>query len=668
MLGIAATAFILLIILVLSFNSQQNPVDIAKFSPTPTPKLIPGQDYVQGQINVKFKKGMTDPEINNHLTKYNARIQSTISGINVKVVEVPRGQEKSIQDQLTKDGIVQYAEYDHITRLQFIPNDSEFSKQWGLKNTGQSIQGQTGTPNADIKVEKAWDRTKGAGIKVAVIDNGLDFGHGEFVGKVVGQKVFIENSFTNGKHGTHVAGIIAAGANNGPGISGVCPECQLLIAKTDGENANQAEVSDEASAITWAADNGANVINMSFGDKYNSQTLGEAVAYAWNKGAVLVAGAGNCGNPNNAKFCNGVQGLMYPAAYPNVVSVAATDNRDQKAGFSSYGSWVDVAAPGNEIFSTVFGGYEYMSGTSMASPMVAGVVALIRAANPNFSNQQVVDRVLSTADKIPGTGSFWQHGRVNAEAALNQKPQGAVDDLTCDKVRGWAFDPDEPGKSISVHVYINGVFGTLGAEGYDLGPTSVDRPDVNSVKGITGIHGFDWPLPAKYRDGKAHDIFVYAIDSQGGNNPEIRHGNTGICQQSSNPNPTATVGPTQTPIIQNPTTGPNPTNPVPTYVCGGSPNSICGTPTPTPTGHIINPTQVITQPPGLTGEPSISPPVNPNPTDPCLNPRDPGFIQQILNWVQSLRQQINDFIQSILGNPTAPTPAPPTITPPCITP
>lgn len=173
-----------------------------------------------------------------------------------------------------------------------------------------------------------------------------------------------------------------------------------------------------ANGIIWSADNGAKVINMSLGGSSRSRTLESAVNYAWNKGVVLTGAAGNSGN----------QSKTYPGAYKNVIAVAATNNKDQKASFSSYGAkWVDVAAPGVNIFSTFPNhpytinkslNYDFGSGTSMATPMTSAAAALIWATDYGTSASSVRSRLESTADKIPGTGTYWSAGRVNAAAAV----------------------------------------------------------------------------------------------------------------------------------------------------------------------------------------------------------------------------------------------------------
>ena len=168
-------------------------------------------------------------------------------------------------------------------------------------------------------------------------------------------------------HGSHVAGIAAAATNNGLGVAGVGYNAESWTSRCSATRARA--LFGLRRGITWAADNGANVINLSLGGTMDSSALESAVNYAWSKGVVVVAAAGN--NASSTPF--------YPAYYANVIAVAATTDLDRLASFSDFGDWVDVAAPGISIYSTIPGGYGYMSGTSMASPFVSGLAALLFA-------------------------------------------------------------------------------------------------------------------------------------------------------------------------------------------------------------------------------------------------------------------------------------------------
>jgi thermitase len=348
---------------------------------SPTPTLVPGKEYTVGRTSVKFKEGIPRQLIEEKLKHYDAKIIEQIEQINVTILQVPQGQEQEIADKLTNDGLVEYAELDFIYETFSVPNDPEFSKQYGLTK---------------IQAPQAWDITKGAGVKIAIIDEGFDHDHPDLAAKIISSK-----GTGSSEHGTHTAGIAAAATNNSRGIAGTCPDCQLLIVRGIQSTVNQ--------NIIWAADQGAKVINMSWGGRNNSKTLQDTLNYAWEKGAVLIASAGN--SSNSTKY--------YPAASDNVIAVASSTGSDTKSPFSSYGTWVDIAAPGSGIYSTLPNNkYGNKSGTSMSAPMIAGVAGLIWATPNVTSPQAVVDRLCATADKIQGTGQYWTCGRVNAFKAV----------------------------------------------------------------------------------------------------------------------------------------------------------------------------------------------------------------------------------------------------------
>jgi thermitase len=259
----------------------------------------------------------------------------------------------------------------------------------------------------------AWYITKGSNrVKIAILDTGIKSKHEDLRGKVVASENFTadRNKKTvedrNG-HGTHIAGIVAANTDNGYGISGSGFDCSLMSLKVLDDNGNGAW-SWIAEGVIWAADNGANVINMSFGGDLNSQTVLEAVNYAWENGVVLVAAAGNDGE--GTKF--------YPASYDKIIAVAATDKDDNLASFSNFGTWVDVAAPGVDILSTYSkynSPYTLMSGTSTAAAHVAGLAGLLASQGRN--NGSIRAAIEKTTDK---KGSYpLANGRISAHNAVD---------------------------------------------------------------------------------------------------------------------------------------------------------------------------------------------------------------------------------------------------------
>jgi type VII secretion-associated serine protease mycosin len=269
-----------------------------------------------------------------------------------------------------------------------------------------------------ISAGDAWTRSTGAGVTVAVLDTGVDASHPDLAGKVLtGYDVLTGKSGVStdpAGHGTHVAGTIAAVTGNGVGVASVAPDARILPIRVLGAD-GKGYMSDTATGIVYAADHGANVINMSLGGSAQVAAVTNAIAYARSKGVVVVAAAGNSradGSPTS-----------WPGADPGVIGVAATDSTDQVASYSNAGSYVDVAAPGSSIASTypvALGSYVFMSGTSMASPHVAALAALIDAYRPGLSPEQVEKAIESTAVDLGPSGrdNDYGYGRINAVAAL----------------------------------------------------------------------------------------------------------------------------------------------------------------------------------------------------------------------------------------------------------
>jgi len=276
-------------------------------------------------------------------------------------------------------------------------DDAQYPSLWGIKK---------------IKADCAWDTNIGAGnIKVAVVDTGVDYNHEDLAGTVIKGYDFVNNDNDpkdDQGHGTHVAGTIAATINNNKGVVGVGPNVKILAVKVC-NSGGSCPYSAIANGIIYAADNGARVINLSLGGG-PSQTVKNAVDYAWNKGVMLACAAGN-GGPGPT---------TYPGAYPSCLAVAATDQNDQRAGFSQYAP-DGVSAPGVSILSSLPNNqYASWNGTSMATPHVAGLAGLLFAQNPNRTNARVRQILTATTDDIgaPGKDGIFGFGRINAQKAV----------------------------------------------------------------------------------------------------------------------------------------------------------------------------------------------------------------------------------------------------------
>ena len=272
-----------------------------------------------------------------------------------------------------------------------------------------------------IDAELAWATSTGASVKVAIIDTGIDKDHPDLVTNIEGGVNFVTKGRTvdpnkwdddNG-HGTHVAGSVAA-VDNDIGVIGVAPQAWLYGVKVL-DKRGRGYLSDVILGIEWAIDNDMQVINLSLGTSSDVQSLHDAVDAAYAAGIVLVAAAGNSGDTNPD------DDVIYPAKYGSVIAVAATDSNNIRASWSGDGPEVELAAPGVAIYSTWKGGeYDTKSGTSMASPHVAGTVALLLAANSGLTPDGVRAMLQTTADDLGATGtdSYYGHGLVDAEEAV----------------------------------------------------------------------------------------------------------------------------------------------------------------------------------------------------------------------------------------------------------
>ncbi|WP_456318517.1 S8 family peptidase [Priestia megaterium] len=290
---------------------------------------------------------------------------------------------------------VEYVEPNYIFKASYVPNDSFYPFQYGPQK---------------VQAPSAWDVTRSnSSIKIAIVDTGVQLNHPDLTSKLLSGYNFVDgntNPSDGNGHGTHVAGIAAAATNNVSGIAGMAPLASILPLRAL-DNTGNGTLTNIANAIIYAADQGAQVINLSLGGSQGSVTLENAINYAWDKGSTILAAAGN----------EGTNTLTYPAYYENAIAVASTDSNDQKSSFSNYGTWVEVAAPGSNILSTYIGSnYAYLSGTSMACPHVAGLAALLAAQGKN--NVEIREDMQSTADPILGTGSYWTYGRINANRAV----------------------------------------------------------------------------------------------------------------------------------------------------------------------------------------------------------------------------------------------------------
>jgi subtilisin family serine protease len=359
---------------------------------------------VFGEYLIKFKPGSARQARESILSTQGGKVVDRVAHLDVEVAEFPALKANKntraaevIVNALKRNPNVEYIEPNYIYTVNFTPNDPGRTSQYAWNN---------------IQAYNAWDVTQGSSSTViAVVDTGIQRTHPDLDAKIVAGYDYVQNDSApddgNG-HGTHVAGTSAAETNNSTGGAGTCPNCSLMPVRVL-DNNGSGTLANVANGINFAANNGAKVINLSLGGS-GSTTLQQAVDNAWNRGVFLACAAGNS---NTSSQTN-----SYPAAYTNCYAIASTTSTDARSSFSNYGNWVEVAAPGSDIYSTwLNSGYNTISGTSMATPHVAGLAGLL--ASQGLTNAQIRDRINSTADAISGTGSFWIYGRINAFRAVS---------------------------------------------------------------------------------------------------------------------------------------------------------------------------------------------------------------------------------------------------------
>lgn len=355
------------------------------------------------------------------------------------------------------------AEPDHLVHLAATPNDTSFASQWGLHNTGQD----GGVVDADVDAPEAWDIHTGSSLPlVAVLDTGVDTNHLDLAanlwtnpGEIPGNGVdddsngFVDDvrgwnfvadtnePFDDNGHGTHCAGIIAAGGNNGRGVSGICWQASLMPLKFMNAAGNGTSA-DAAEALAYATAMGVHITSNSWTSNEYSAAIENAIQASNTAGILFVAAAGNEGVSLDVV-------PTYPAQYPtaNILAVAATTRRDGLALFSNYSAThVDLAAPGETILSTLPGNsYGERNGTSMAAPVVTGICALMKSYRPVLTHQQIRDLVLASVDPVAElSGKVATGGRVNAHTAVSAcndilvTPTGG---LTVSGTAGGPFTP-----------------------------------------------------------------------------------------------------------------------------------------------------------------------------------------------------------------------------------
>ncbi len=375
-----------------------------------------------GHILVRFKTTPAQGVLDQLNTAFGARIAGKIDKIGVTHLQAPPEAGLALLGHLRKRSDVEFAEFDSpVQAIQnFVPDDIYYSTAYASSHNGNIAQ--WGPPA--VSASAAWGVTMGdPGIVIAIVDTGVDDTHPDLASKIVGEYSYVGRSAKDGfGHGTHCAGIAAAATNNNVGIAGMCPNCGILSVKVLNDQGS-GYMSDVASGITYAASHGARVISLSLGGSGRSETLHSALDYAITNNALPVCAMGNSGSSSNTPE---------PAYWNDCLSVIATDQNGVKASFSNSGIKADVAAPGLAILSTMptypvtltstYGyrtNYDALSGTSMATPMVAGIAGLVLSENPNLTPTQVAGIIMaSSGDGVSWTSNL-AFGVVNAFKAVS---------------------------------------------------------------------------------------------------------------------------------------------------------------------------------------------------------------------------------------------------------
>lgn len=357
--------------------------------------------YSPNQVIVKFSVDISSEIKNRSIRRTDAKIVTEIPAVGATILKVPDGEVRTSIDELLGQPGVIYAEPNYFVEMtDIIPNDPGWGNQYNL---------------TAIRAPAGWELNTGeVWVTIAIIDSGVDISHPDLFVRILPGHDFVNNDSDpqddNG-HGTHVAAIAAASTNNAVGIAGVNWGANILPIKVLNVSGN-GTYANVANGIIWATDQGAQVINLSLGGASPSFVLSDAVNYAYNHGVTLVASSGNAG----------AHAVLYPAAYPAVIAVGATDSSNSWAGFSNYGSEIDVVAPGVNIYSAYpGGGYGYRSGTSMSTPHVSGLAAILWGI-PGNSPARIRMLIESTTLDLGDSGwdEFFGFGLIQMDAAIQQ--------------------------------------------------------------------------------------------------------------------------------------------------------------------------------------------------------------------------------------------------------
>ena len=378
---------------------------------TAAPPEIPGRtvEFVKGRILVQPRAGLSDHQLDLLLKPHGARRAAHLQSINVHVIELPsEANEMALVTALQKNPHIKFAELDEVVRPEMLVNDPYVSKAWHISTT---------------RAPNAWDISTGLNVPVAILDTGVDGTHPDLAANLMsGWNIYDNNSNTADVkgHGTSTAGVAGSIGNNSVGVVGTAWRSKIMPVRIS-DSTGGSTFSLIANGVTWAADRGAKVVSISYKNLARSSAVTSAAQYIRGKGGVVVVAGGNDGVYDST------------AANNSMTVVSATDSADNRTSWSNYGPYIDVAAPGAYVWTTTKGGgYAQGIGTSFSTPLVAGVYAMMMAANPTLPPSTLDSILFSTALDRGTTGydQYYGHGRVDAYAAVNKAKSTVASDTT----------------------------------------------------------------------------------------------------------------------------------------------------------------------------------------------------------------------------------------------
>ncbi|MES2960114.1 MAG: S8 family serine peptidase [Pseudomonadota bacterium] len=442
--------------------------------------------WIQGRVLVMPRAGLSDAELGKILKVHGGQARR-IGNSDLHVVELPaNASEKAVAAQLAHNPHLKFAELDQIVAPAFVPNDPYYGSAWHLSK---------------LNTAAAWETAQGSGVTIAILDTGVDSAHPDLASRIVpGWNFYDNNSNTsdvNG-HGTAVAGAAAAASNNSAGVASVAGQAKIMPVRIASPTA-YASWSTLAEGITYAADKGARIANISYSGMSGSATVQSAAQYMKNKGGLVFVAAGNSGTSQSV------------APTTTMIVVSATDSTDKKTSWSNYGSFVSLSSPGINIYSTSRGGgYGLFWGTSLATPVSAGVAALVMSAKPSLSGAQVESLLFSTAVDLgtAGRDTYFGHGRVNAGAAV----QAALGTATV------TADTTAPSVSISAPLGSSTVSGLVPVNVNATDNVGVSKVELR-VNGATVATDSSTPFAFSWNSANVgngmHSLVAVAFDAAG---------------------------------------------------------------------------------------------------------------------------------------------------------